>query len=355
MRRHHAARRAWPSRSSTKAATPPCGRPTNRADAPGGSKTSRNWSTPWQEFETLGGFLEHIALVMDRDTGEAEDAVSIMTLHGAKGLEFDTVFLPGLGGRPVSRASARWTKRGRAGLEEERRLAYVGITRARKRLRLSWRRTAACAASGSRPSRRRFLDELPPERGRGEGHRLAYGGYGYGGRTVVALRQLPIPSTASTRPPAGSAPAPRPTTAKSPGPIDHRRRPRRPLHRRRPRLQLFGRRAGLPPEIRLRPDRPGRRQQALDRFRKSRPEEGARQLCEQGVNDDWAERVDDLWARYDDLDPDDLLARFKGLAAERPPDDPLALSNSPPRTTAPTMRPKPRRSTAPRWPPGSPD
>ncbi len=64
---------------------------------------------------------------MDRDTGEAEDAVSIMTLHSAKGLEFDTVFLPGWeeGLFPSQRTL---DESGRAGLEEERRLAYVGLT-----------------------------------------------------------------------------------------------------------------------------------------------------------------------------------------------------------------------------------
>src|SRR5439155_165348 len=78
-----------------------------------------------EEFENLAGFLEHIALVMDTERGESDDKVSIMTLHSAKGLEFDTVFLPGWeeGLFPHQRAL---DEQGRAGLEEERRLAHVG-------------------------------------------------------------------------------------------------------------------------------------------------------------------------------------------------------------------------------------
>src|SRR5690606_5941955 len=64
-------------------------------DSPGRLENLKELVRSMEEFETLGGFLEHISLVMDRDTGEADDAVSIMTLHSAKGLEFDTVFLPG--------------------------------------------------------------------------------------------------------------------------------------------------------------------------------------------------------------------------------------------------------------------
>ena len=84
------------------------------------------------EFENMAGFLEHIALVMDRDSGDEDDKVNIMTLHSAKGLEFGTVFLPGWeeGLFPHQRAL---DEKGKAGLEEERRLAYVGITRAKRR------------------------------------------------------------------------------------------------------------------------------------------------------------------------------------------------------------------------------
>src|SRR3546814_6679937 len=88
-------------------------------------------------FDNFGGFREHVALVMENETRAGEDAVSVMTLHGAKGLEFDTVFLPGWeeGLFPHQRAL---DDGGNAALEEERRLAYVGLTRARKRAIVSF-------------------------------------------------------------------------------------------------------------------------------------------------------------------------------------------------------------------------
>ncbi len=114
------------------------------------------------EFETLEGFLEHVSLVMDADQGNDGDQVSLMTLHGAKGLEFDTVFLPGWeeGLFPSQRSL---DENGLAGLEEERRLAYVGITRARKSARISFaqnRRNRGLYQSAI-PSR--FVDELPED------------------------------------------------------------------------------------------------------------------------------------------------------------------------------------------------
>ena len=89
------------------------------------------------EFENLAGFLEHISLVMDADQAIDEDKVNIMTLHSAKGLEFGTVFLPGWeeGLFPHQRSL---DDKGRSGLEEERRLAYVGITRAKRRAVISF-------------------------------------------------------------------------------------------------------------------------------------------------------------------------------------------------------------------------
>ncbi len=112
------------------------------------------------DFDTLGGFLEHVSLVMDADQAEEGDRVSLMTLHGAKGLEFDTVFLPGWeeGLFPHQRSL---DESGLAGLEEERRLAYVGITRAKRLAKISFaqnRRTRGLYQSAS-PSR--FVDELP--------------------------------------------------------------------------------------------------------------------------------------------------------------------------------------------------
>ncbi len=114
------------------------------------------------DFDTLEGFLEHVSLVMDADNKNDGDRVSLMTLHAAKGLEFDTVFLPGWeeGLFPHQRSL---DESGVKGLEEERRLAYVGITRARKRARISFtenRRTRGLFQSAT-PSR--FVDELPEE------------------------------------------------------------------------------------------------------------------------------------------------------------------------------------------------
>ncbi|WP_441476776.1 ATP-dependent helicase [Bosea sp. 2KB_26] len=132
------------------------------ADAAGRLENLKELVRSLDEFPDLPAFLEHVSLVMDADGGEAEARVSIMTLHAAKGLEFDTVFLPGWeeGLFPNQRAL---DESGRAGLEEERRLAHVGLTRARKRLKLlfaSNRRIHGLWQS-SLPSR--FIDELPEE------------------------------------------------------------------------------------------------------------------------------------------------------------------------------------------------
>src|SRR6202165_4758463 len=113
-----------------------------------------------EEFENLQGFLEHISLVMDRDGGAEDDAVSLMTLHSAKGLEFDNVFLPGWeeGLFPSQRTL---DEQGRAGLEEERRLAHVGLTRARRRAKLYFATNRRIHGTWSTTIPSRFLDELP--------------------------------------------------------------------------------------------------------------------------------------------------------------------------------------------------
>jgi ATP-dependent DNA helicase UvrD/PcrA len=130
------------------------------ADAAGRLENLKELVRSMEEFENLQGFLEHISLVMDADGAAESEAVSIMTLHSAKGLEFDTVFLPGWeeGLFPHQRTL---DDQGRAGLEEERRLAHVGLTRARRRAYIyfaSNRRTHGLWSSNL-PSR--FLDELP--------------------------------------------------------------------------------------------------------------------------------------------------------------------------------------------------
>jgi DNA helicase-2/ATP-dependent DNA helicase PcrA len=148
------------------------------ADAPGRLENLKELINNMGEYDSLAGFLEHVALVMDVAAGEAQDAVSIMTLHSAKGTEFDTIFLPGWeeGLFPHQRAL---DENGRAGLEEERRLAYVGLTRARKRVMIwfvSNRRIHGLWQS-TVPSR--FLDELPQDHVE-VAEPANYGGYGGG-------------------------------------------------------------------------------------------------------------------------------------------------------------------------------
>jgi DNA helicase-2/ATP-dependent DNA helicase PcrA len=130
------------------------------ADAAGRLENLKELVRSMEEFENLQGFLEHISLVMDTDKGEEVDSVSIMTLHAAKGLEFDTVFLPGWeeGLFPNQRAL---DDQGRAGLEEERRLGHVGITRARKRAKIYFATNRRMHGTWSSNIPSRFLDELP--------------------------------------------------------------------------------------------------------------------------------------------------------------------------------------------------
>jgi len=131
------------------------------ADAAGRLDNLKELVRSMEEFENLQGFLEHIALVMDRD-GEANDeAVSLMTLHSAKGLEFDNVFLPGWeeGLFPSQRTL---DEQGRAGLEEERRLAHVGLTRARRRAKIYFATNRRIHGTWTTTMPSRFLDELPP-------------------------------------------------------------------------------------------------------------------------------------------------------------------------------------------------
>ncbi|HEY8194548.1 MAG TPA: UvrD-helicase domain-containing protein [Hyphomicrobium sp.] len=136
------------------------------------------------DFDTLQGFLEHVSLVMDADQGSDGDRVSLMTLHAAKGLEFGIVFLPGWeeGLFPHQRSL---DESGKSGLEEERRLAYVGLTRAKRRAKISFaqnRRTHGLYQSAL-PSR--FVDELPEATVDVVESEMPYGGranaFGYGG------------------------------------------------------------------------------------------------------------------------------------------------------------------------------
>ena len=131
-------------------------------DAPGRLENLKELVVAMTEFENLGGFLEHVSLVMDNAANSAGDMVNLMTLHSAKGLEFDTVFLPGWeeGVFPSLRALE---ESGLNGLEEERRLAYVGLTRARRRAFISFAANRQIHGKWQSAARSRFIDELPEE------------------------------------------------------------------------------------------------------------------------------------------------------------------------------------------------
>jgi DNA helicase-2/ATP-dependent DNA helicase PcrA len=132
------------------------------AESAGRADTLAELARAMEEYETLGDFLEHVSLVMDNDANDSEEKVTIMTIHAAKGLEFDNVFLPGWeeGVFPSQRAL---DEGGLASLEEERRLAYVAITRARRRCTIfhAANRRIYGQWTSSIPSR--FIGELPAE------------------------------------------------------------------------------------------------------------------------------------------------------------------------------------------------
>jgi ATP-dependent DNA helicase UvrD/PcrA len=132
------------------------------ADAAGRLENLKELVRSMEEFENLQGFLEHISLVMDREGSADDEAVSLMTLHSAKGLEFENVFLPGWeeGLFPSQRTL---DEQGRAGLEEERRLAHVGLTRARRRAKLYFATNRRIHGTWTTTIPSRFLDELPAD------------------------------------------------------------------------------------------------------------------------------------------------------------------------------------------------
>ncbi len=131
-------------------------------DAPGRLDNLKELALALEEFETLGAFLEHVSLVMEQENRVGEAMVSVMTLHGAKGLEFEVVFLPGWeeGLFPNQRTM---DESGAAGLEEERRLAYVGLTRAKRRAYVSFAANRRIFNQWVSAIPSRFIDELPPE------------------------------------------------------------------------------------------------------------------------------------------------------------------------------------------------
>jgi len=131
-------------------------------DAPGRLENLKELVVGMAEFDNLAGFLEHVSLVMENTAAASGEVVSLMTLHSAKGLEFDTVFLPGWeeGLFPNQRAM---DDTGRAGLEEERRLAYVGITRARRRAYVSYAANRRMHGQWQPTLPSRFIAELPTD------------------------------------------------------------------------------------------------------------------------------------------------------------------------------------------------
>ncbi|RCS25450.1 ATP-dependent DNA helicase [Phyllobacterium salinisoli] len=147
------------------------------AEAPGRLENLKELIRSMEEYESLRSFLEHVALVMDAEQNEELDAVNIMTLHSAKGLEFETVFLPGWeeGLFPHQRSL---DEGGRSGLEEERRLAYVGLTRAKKNLHIWFVSNRRIHGMWQSTIPSRFLEELPEAHVEVAESSNSYGGYG---------------------------------------------------------------------------------------------------------------------------------------------------------------------------------
>jgi DNA helicase-2/ATP-dependent DNA helicase PcrA len=131
-------------------------------EAPGRLENLKELVKALDSFDNLQGFLEHVSLIMDNDKGDGGEKVSIMTLHAAKGLEFPAVFLPGWedGLFPSQRSM---DETGIKGLEEERRLAYVGITRAEEVCTISFAGNRRVFGQWQSAMPSRFIDELPPD------------------------------------------------------------------------------------------------------------------------------------------------------------------------------------------------
>ena len=150
------------------------------------------------QFDSLAAFLEHVQLVMDASTESGtDDEVQIITLHGAKGLEWPLVFLPGWE-EEVFPSKRSIDENGNKGLEEERRLAYVGITRARQSCRISFVANRQIYGRWQSVIPSRFVDELPHENVEavsetGYGQNQGYGGFGgasFGGTTSDSFEDL---------------------------------------------------------------------------------------------------------------------------------------------------------------------
>jgi DNA helicase-2/ATP-dependent DNA helicase PcrA len=131
-------------------------------EAPGRLENLKELVKALENFDNLQGFLEHVSLIMDNESDDGGAKVSIMTLHAAKGLEFPAVFLPGWedGLFPSQRSM---DESGLKGLEEERRLAYVGITRAEEICTISFAGNRRVFGQWQSQLPSRFIDELPAE------------------------------------------------------------------------------------------------------------------------------------------------------------------------------------------------
>ncbi len=131
-------------------------------EAPGRLENLKELVKALEEFENLQGFLEHVALIMDNAEAGEDEKLTIMTLHAAKGLEYPVVYLPGWedGLFPSQRSM---DETGLKGLEEERRLAYVGITRAALLCTVSFAANRRLYGQWQSALPSRFIDELPAE------------------------------------------------------------------------------------------------------------------------------------------------------------------------------------------------
>lgn len=145
------------------------------ADAPGRVENLKELVAALEEYSSLPDFLEHVALVMENESKAGADGITIMTLHGAKGLEFDTVFLPGWEEEVFPHIRAL-DEAGTKGLEEERRLAYVGLTRARRRVLVTFAANRRIYNQWKSQLPSRFVEELPDDHVERSGERGLYGG-----------------------------------------------------------------------------------------------------------------------------------------------------------------------------------
>ncbi|MEX0368549.1 MAG: ATP-dependent helicase [Ruegeria sp.] len=152
-------------------------------EAPGRLENLKELVKALESFENLQGFLEHVSLIMDNDQSEDGAKVSIMALHAAKGLEFPAVFLPGWedGLFPSQRSM---DESGLKGLEEERRLAYVGITRAEEVCTISFAVNRRVFGQWQNALPSRFIDELPGDHVEVLTPPGLYGGGGYSAQGI---------------------------------------------------------------------------------------------------------------------------------------------------------------------------